>query len=207
VSRAALSALALAVVVVSGCGGAGSTSPASLKSKLVPPSQLEGFKLHRSFEWDNSVDFAVQGLPLPESTPPSTAVDVVDKAGFDAAAGEQLRNGAEVELWFVVVKLGSDRDAEELSSFAYAEGLKQPCFGVCSEEPGPIQVSGIPGAKGVQQVPAKVPPPGAPPGFTAYGIGFTVGPYFYLVTEGGPPGLVQKQLVIDAARRLYGRVK
>lgn len=191
--------------MVAGCGGSKHSSAASLKNRLIPPSEISGFKLHRSFAWDNSIDFVAQGLPLPESTPPSRGVDVVDKAGFDAAAGEMLEKFHGPQITLIVTKLDSDKDARKLSSFVYAEGLKQPCFATCSEEPGDMPVSEIPGAKGVQQVPARVPPPDAPPPFSAYGVGFTVGPHFYLVTGAGEPGSIEKTFVIDTARRLYRR--
>ncbi|MCA1694052.1 MAG: hypothetical protein LC749_04605, partial [Actinobacteria bacterium] len=83
----------------------------------------------------------------------------------------------------------------------------QPCYGSCSEQGAKFEVPGIPGALGVQQTPLKKPPPNAPPPFSAYGVGFTVGPKFYLVGSGGPPGAVKRDQVIEAAQSLYNRVR
>src|SRR5436190_5399654 len=74
-----------------GCGGGGgssSVSPASLKSQLLPPSQLRPLKLERSFQWDNPTDFIVQGTVLPAQTAPTAAIAAM--SGFQAAAGDSL---------------------------------------------------------------------------------------------------------------------
>jgi hypothetical protein len=208
VLRAAVfSALALTLLFVSACGGSKKhVSPATLKSRLLPASELFRFKLYRPFAWSNSVDVAVQGLPLSESTPPSEAVRAVDKAGFEAGVGETLRTREGPEINLEVIKLKSHKGAEQLAAYVYAEALKLPCYGSCSELPGNMPVSGIPGAKGIQQVPQQHPGRNAPPPFVAYGVGFTIGPYLYLVGGAGPPGSIAKGLVIDTARKEYRHV-
>jgi hypothetical protein len=190
----------------------GGTSAADLKKQLLPESQVPGFKVERSFEWNDAVDAVVQGLFLPEETPPSTGVDVYEEAGFEAGAGESLvvEKGntfqgprATVE----VVEFGSDGGAADARDFAHEQDLKQPCFAVCSVNPTEMAVSGIPDAKGAKLLPLKKPPPNAPPPFEAYGVEFTIGPRLYLVSAGGGPGQVKASRVLDAAKRLYARNK
>jgi hypothetical protein len=168
------------------------------------------FEIERTFEWDNSIDFAVQGIPLPAETNPSDTVSEIDDAGFDAAAGENLvvakGNSFDGPHWTVdVVALGSDDDAKKLRDYLHGQDLKQPCFEVCSVNPSSIPVPGIPEAKGGQLVPQKDPPPNAPPPFTAYAVEFPIGSRLYVVNAGGPPGQVEKQQVLDAAKALYQR--
>jgi hypothetical protein len=209
--RIAVCCAVLAIVAVAGCGGGDDdTTPASLKGQLLPASQVPGFKVQRPYEWDNSVDFVVQGVPLPQSTAPSKAVEVMDDAGFLAGAGEDLEpeSGGERGVGVRVARFGSDDDARDVADYVYAEGLKLPCYGSCTEHPSSFAVAGIPGAKGVQQRPSK-PGVGAsgPPGFDAYGVVFTIGPTVYLVGGQGGPGQLQRSVVVDAAQKLYQRVK
>jgi hypothetical protein len=197
--------LALAVAAA-GCGGGDDEpSTAELKAQLPAASTFLGFKLHREFDWNDPIDFVVQGLPLPQSTDPSTAVKVMQDAGFDGAAGEELQS-TQAQVGVVVARFGSEAEARDVQSYVYKEDLKLPCYRSCSEQPGDLAVSGIPGAKGVQQVPADSPPADAPPPFTAYGVAFTVGDRFYFVGGSGEPGTIDKSTVIDAAQELYRKV-
>jgi hypothetical protein len=204
---AALAAAVLSIGGLVGCGGDDDkTSPASLRSQLLPASELPGFKSERKFDYDNPIDFAHDGLPLPEATPLSQAVDVFENAGFEAGVGERFFKskpftGATVN----VAQLGSDDDAREALDYVRKEALKQPCFAVCSVQGKEFAVAGIPGAKGVQQTPLPNPPPNAPPPFANYGVGFTIGPRLYLVGVGGGPGQVNKDQVLDATEALYKR--
>jgi hypothetical protein len=205
-TRASLIAVcALAVAALAGCGGGDDEpSTADLKAQL-PVAPFANFPLHRAYDWGDPINFVVQGIPLPQSTDPSTAVKVMKDAGFEGAAGEDLERGG-TGISFVAARFGSADDARDVQSYVYSEGLKLPCYKSCSEQPGDLTVTGIPGAKGVQQVPAKNPPPDAPPPFTAYGVGFTVGDRFYLVSGGGEPGTLEKETVIEAAKQLYRNV-
>ena len=147
---------------------------------------------------------------MPEATPPSQAVKAFEDAGFEAGVGESLvaakGNPFEGPHGAVeVVRLGSDDDAREALDYVRKEGLKQPCFAVCSVDTKEFTVAGIPGAKGAQLTPQKEPPPDAPPPFEAYSIGFTIGPGLYLVNGDGGPGQVKKSQVISAAKALYDR--
>jgi hypothetical protein len=186
----------------------GGTSSAELKSQLLPASDVKGFKVERSFEWDNPTDLTVQGLFLPAETKPSDAVNEIDDSGFDAAAGESLAvskgntfNGPHMQL--NVVQLGSDEDAKTVRDYIHDQDLKQPCFEVCSVDPSAIAVPGIPDAKGAQLVPQKEPPPNAPPPFEAYAVEFPIGGRLYTVQAGGGPGQIKKQQVLDAAKAFY----
>jgi hypothetical protein len=200
---------ALAALVFAGCGGDDDgTSPASLTGELLPASEFPGFKVEREFEWDNPIDFVVEGFHLPEATPPSDAVEAFENAGFEAAAGEFLVKGEPFQgpgAAVDVVQLGSDDDAREALDYVRSEALKQPCFAVCSVEAREFSVAGIPGAEGVQQTPLPEPPPDAPPPFESFGVGFTDGSRLYLVSAEGGPGQVKKDEVLSAAEALYDR--
>jgi hypothetical protein len=184
-----LTTCAIAVGVAAGCGG-GDDEPSTsdLKAQLPAASTFPGFKLHREYDWKDPIDFVVQGLPLPQSTDPSTAVRVMKDAGFDGAVGQELESRAQFGV--VVARFGSEDQARDVQSYVYNEGLKLPCYRSCSEQPGEFAVSGIPGAKGVQQEPSESPPADAPPPFTAYGVAFTVGDRFYFVGGSGDPGTI-----------------
>jgi hypothetical protein len=206
---AALAAAVLSIGGLVGCGGDDDkTSPASLRNQLLPASEIPGFKSERKFDYDNPIDFVHEGLPLPESTPLSQAVDAFENAGFEAGVGERFVKGKPFEgpgASVNVAQLGSDDDAREALDYVRKEALKQPCLAVCSVQGKEFAVAGIPGAKGVQQTPLPDPPPNAPPPFASYGVGFTIGSRLYLVGTGGGPGQVKKDQALDAAEALYKR--
>jgi hypothetical protein len=214
-NAARLLCVTLALVGVSiaglvGCGGDDNgTSPANLRSHLLPASAVPGFKIERNFSWDNPIDLVAQGLPLPQATPPSRAVKVFEDAGFEAAVGLGLVGKGNTfegpHATIDVIQLGSDDDARDALDYVRKEALKQPCFAVCSVEGREFAVEGIPGAKGVQLSPLRNPPPNAPPPFEAYGVGFTIGPRLYVTNADGGPGQVKKDRVLSAARALYER--
>ena len=218
-------ALSLVVLAaLAGCGGYGDdeadTDPAALKSRLVPATEISGYKLRRTFEWDNSIDLVAEGIPMSETTAPSGAVEVMEDAGFEAGAGEHLAKEAGADISLLVAKFASADDARDVQQYVYREGLKLPCYASCTQDPSDLPVSGIPGAKGIQQLPkdgtqasagggegaSSEGPPTGPPPFVAYGVGFTVGEDFYLVSGGGEPGRLDKDEVIALARRYYDRV-
>ena len=196
-----------------GCGGDddGGTSPASLRSQLLPASAVPGFKTEGKFDWDTPTDFVRQGLKhVPESTPFSRVVDTFENAGFEAGVVESFvaAKGSPVKGPHVlvdVVQLGSDDNAREALDYVLKEALKQPCVGVCSVTTRRFAVTGISGAKGVQLTPLRNPPPDAPDPFVAYDIGFTSGPRLYLVSADGGPGQVKKSQILSAAKALYKR--
>lgn len=204
--------LALAVLPAGAfvaCGGDDDgTSPESLMSRLLPASEFPGFKSELKFDWDNPIDFAVQGLHLPQATPPSDAVEAFENAGFEAGVGESFvaAKGKPFEgprATEDVVQFGSDDDAREALAYVHKEALKQPCFATCSVQPREFAVPGIPSAKGVQLTPLPDPPSDAPHPFVSYGVSFTIGPRLFLVVADGGPGQVEKDQVVDAAEALY----
>jgi hypothetical protein len=212
--RAALASSVLCTGGLAGCGGDDDgTSPASLRSQLLPASEIHGFKSERKFEWDNPIDYVGQGLQgriLPESTPPSQAVDALEDAGFEAGVGNRFvaaegNRFQGPEMAVDVVQFGSDDDARDALEYLGKEAEKPPCFGVCSVGIREFPVTGIPGATGVQLTPLPDPPPDAPPPFEAYGVGFTIGPRVYLVDAGGGLGQVEKSQIVSAAKALYHR--
>jgi hypothetical protein len=191
----------VSIGALAGCGGDDDgTSPASLKDRLLPESELRGFKIERNFEWDNPIDFLAEGFHLPETTRPSRAVEAFEDFGFEAGVGVDGPGGS-----VGVVQLGSDEDARKALDYVRKEALKQPCFAVCAVDSREFAVTGIPGAKGVHHSPLRDPPPNAPPPFEDYGVGFTIGPRLYLVGAGGEPGQVKEEQVLGAARALYER--
>jgi hypothetical protein len=212
--RLALVAL-LATGALAGCGdddddGGDGASAADLKKQLLPESDVPGYKVQRTFAWDNATDAVVQGLFLPEETPPSRGVEVYEDAGFEAGAGEQLVKGNPFEgphAAVVVIEFGSEDGARDALDFVHGEDLKQPCFAVCSVNPREMAVDGIPGAKGAQLLPLRNPPDNAPPPFEAYAVEFTVGARLFVVGGSGGPEQVDKTFVLDAAKRYYARNK
>ena len=202
---------ALCVGAVAGCGeDDDKASPKSLRQQLLPASQFPGFKSQREFNWDNAIDFAVEGLLLPESTPRSRAVEALEDAGFEAGVGEALVpakanpfEGSHAQQ--EVVQLGSGHDARTAREYARKEALKPPCFGSCSVEASEFGVAGIPGAKGARLKPQRNPPPNSPPPFESFAIAFTIGSRLYLVHGDGGPGQVKKSQVVSVAKALYKR--
>lgn len=174
-------------------------------------SEVPDFKVRRTLEWENAVDYVVQGLFISQNTRPSEVVDVVEDAGFEAGAGEILHGASAMghgpEIRVLAAKFASDDGARDVRDRLHREDLTQPCYGVCSQIQSDVVVSGIPDAKGAQTVPDPNPPPDAPPPFEGYAVEFTFGSYLYVVNGGGDVGQLQKQDVLDAAAALYAQVK
>ena len=208
-------AVLVLIALVAGCGGGDDEEPSkALEGRLLPVSKLPGFKLRRTFEWDNAIDLTAQGFLLPESTPPSEVVEVAEEAGFKAGVGEFLEQENGPGMAVIAAKFGSDDGARDMLDRLHQEDLKQPCYGVCSQIQSNLPVIGIPDARGAQSRPDPKPPPDAPPPFNAYAVEFTVGPYLYVVGGMGPallPGggarTIEKKQVLDAANALYQQVK
>jgi hypothetical protein len=201
--------VALLLALAAGCGGDDEASPDSLRGRLLPAAEVRGFKVKRTFEWENAVDYVVQGLFVSQNTRPSEVVDVVEDAGFEAGAGEILTTGGAMgpEISVLAAKFASDDGARDVRDRVHQEDLTQPCYGACSQIQSDVAVSGIPDAKGAQSVPDPNPPPDAPHPFEAYAVEFTVGSYLYVVNGGGEPGQLEKQEVLDAASALHQQVK
>ena len=190
-------------------GSSGKVSAASLKSRLLPPSSVPGFRLQRTFDWSDPVNLAVEGAKLPESTHPSVMVKAFKDAGLKGAAGERLIKGRppeESQVTIGVVKLKSAEGARQARDAMHAQDLIQPCFTACIFSPRNLPIPGVPTATAVKQTPSIPPPPGGgqgPPTF--YLVEFTVGPYLYFSTSDGSPSDARK--VIATTQRYYQRVR
>ena len=198
-----LALLVAAAVAVGGCGGddndddGGGTPPEDLSAQLVAPSDIAvGAKLttDREFQWTDPIDFAVEGIFVPQSVPgaASKTVHALEDAGFESGAGEaQATKDGSILAFVDVVKFDSDDGAAEARDYLNTNNLQQPCHGPCSVKPQQADTLGVPSAKSVHQVPIKGAelPPGAHP-FEARIIEFTIGPFLYHLSVDGPPGLV-----------------
>jgi hypothetical protein len=208
-ARAAGLLISLAVVNLAACGGGGGdasdkVSAASLKSRLLPVSVLPGFRHQRTFDWSDPVNLVGQGLPLPETIQPSSAVKTFEDAGFRGAVGERLVTGKPPdigELTVGVVKLASAAGALKTRDWMHAQALRQPCFSACIFEPSELPISGVATAKAVQQVPnAEVRKEPGPPPPTRYLVEFTQGPYLYFANTDGSRRDARR---VVASTRLY----
>jgi hypothetical protein len=212
--------IVIAVAWTSGCGGDGNQAPsdAQLRDRLVPSSQVKGYKFHRGYIWNDPIDYVAQGIPLSENTLPSDVVGAIDDAGFVKGAGEELRLGTiGPQMTLEALKFKSDSGANDARDRLHLEDRKQPCYGVCSQVQKDMAVTNIPGAQGEASLPDPNAGPEAPTPFQGYAVTFTVGPYLYYVWGGGPvgglgltplaPGGGIKQSILDAADALYQRVK
>jgi hypothetical protein len=174
---------------ITGCGGGGKVSSASLQPRLLPGSAVPGFGLQRTLNWSDPVDLVGEGVALPQITHPSVAVKEFKDAHFRGATGEVLTSGSSfnaTEVILGVAQFEGAADANRVRDWMHQEDLDQPCFSQCIFAPFPVTVSGIPSLRFVvQSSHAPPPPPGAPRGATVgpapanYLAEFTVGPYLY----------------------------
>jgi hypothetical protein len=240
-SRLSASVVLLAtasLLAAAGCGGSDDgTSPASLKSRLLPASAVPSagtqarprvigpiprgvppppslptsggrFTVERYFGWKDPIDVVAEGISIPQATRPSEAVDVVKKAGFDAGAGELLtQKGIGPQLQLDALKFKSTGGAGDVRDYLHEQDLKQPCFKACSENVSDLKLNGISGAKAARQVPLRKLPPNAPPPFDHYVVEFTVGPYLYVGSINGGPREIRQRLFEQGAKAFYDHVK
>jgi hypothetical protein len=208
--RWAIGGVLLLLCLAAGCGGGDNEpSDAALRDHLLPASEVKDFKFHRSYIFTNAVDAGVQGLQLSENTQPSDVVDALEDDGFVKGAGEELQEGGfhgpivGIDAW----KFDSDSGAQKALDLVHDEYRKQPCYGICSQKTSDMDVEGIPDARGEASEPDPARPPETGPGFEAYAVQFTIGPYLYIIAGGGEPGFDMKETVLDAAQKQYARVK
>ena len=209
--RLAICGVLVVLGAAAGCGGGGDSEPsdAALRDRLLPASQVEDYKFHRSYIFTNAIDAGVQGIQLSENTQPSDVVDALDDAGFVKGAGEELQQGGihgpiiGIDAW----KFDSDSGAQKARDLVRDEYRKQPCYGVCSQKTSDMEVDGIPDALGQASEPDPARPAEVGPGFEAYAVEFTVGPYLYVIAGGADPGVGMKETVLDAAHKQYALVK
>ena len=172
--RAPLLALFVAAALaVGGCGGddddgGRATPPEDLSAQLVSPSDIvvgTKVKTDREFQWTDPIDFAFEGIFVPQSVPgaASKTVHALEDAGFESGAGEVMVTKDGSILAFVdVVKFDSEDGAAEARDYLNTNNLQQPCHGPCSVKPeqaehvgGPKRQVGAPGPD--QRAPSCLP--------------------------------------------------
>jgi hypothetical protein len=204
-----LFAFGLMGAVGAGCGGDGDDdepAPESLAGLLPPPAELGPLREERSFEWDNSIDFIVEGTVLPQATAPSSAIGEMDNAGFAAGAGQILipkgpEGGAPVNV--SVAAFDSSDGATQAQDYLHEQDLQQPCFAACAVNPRELTIEEIPGATAVHHVPTKGELPPGLHRFEAFAVEFTIGSNLYYATASGDPGDIPEAEFEQGALRFY----
>jgi hypothetical protein len=191
-STLAAFSIAVAAVVVGGCGGDDGDSEASaadLKPLLPPPNQLGPLEPDQTYEWDNAIDFIVQGTVTPESTTASEAGAKMDDAGFQAAAGEVLMpKGGGAPVFVDAARFDSAEGATEAQDYLHRLDLQQPCAEACIVAPQEFTIEDIPGATAVHLVPTNGPVPPDKKPFEAYTVEFTDESDLFYASASGDPG-------------------
>jgi hypothetical protein len=171
-----------------GGGGGGTVSSSSLAKRLLPASAIPGFGLQRTLDWTDPVNLVGEGLFLPQSTHPSTAVKELTDAHLEGAAGEVLTNGSGPDATDVrvgVAQFKSASDANAVRDWMHTQDERQPCFSQCMFTTKTVALTGIPSGRFVVQSAHIPPPPHAPPGAkieaspATYLAEFTLGRYLY----------------------------
>lgn len=162
-------------------------------------------KIRHRFEWGNAGDFTSQGLSLAPVTQPSSAITVIDRAGFEAAAGELLApSAAGPRAYSEVAKFDSAAGARKVLDYLHAEDLRQPCSRACAIAARPMPVVGIPGAMGAHQGPFTGRATRSPgQRFERYLVEFAIGPYLYIGKVTGSPGEVPAPLFSAGIKSFY----
>jgi hypothetical protein len=191
------------LLVVGGCGSGAKTSSAALKPRLLPSSAVPGFVLQRTLDWSDPVDLVAQGVALPDSTRPSTAVKEFRDAHLEGASGEVIQKGAGLnatEIRIGVAKFSSTSDADKVRAWMHGQDLQQPCFSECAFTPRAMPLPGVPSSSAaIQTVVAHGL--GSP---TNYRAEFTIGQYLYWAWgQAGPSAKTQAQF--KAGIELYYR--
>lgn len=192
-----------------GCGDDDADKPkaANLTAQLPAATAFPGYREFGRNRWTEAVDLGAK-LHRSEQTLPSVQLNALEDAGFVSGATAEFFGPKDRNHVVSIIQFESSDGAEEFREHQYKEELKQPCAAACSEQGGSVPISGIPGAKGTKQVPAKNPPRDAPPPFTAYVVLFAVGPNLYVVEgEGRGDDPAVKGETVKAAEALYARVK
>jgi hypothetical protein len=207
----AIAAGLLAVGLPAGCGGddGDNASPSELQAQLISPDQIPPLQDRRDFSWDDPTDFVVQGVFYPENTRPSAVIGAIDDAGFQAGAGRYALPKGEggPDVYFDVAQFDSEDGARQAQEYLHGQDLQQPCYAACVVNPEEYDVSGIPGAKAVHQVPnGRKGPPGTEP-FERFVVEFTIGPDLYIVDTRGDPGDVPPDQFNAGSKRVYDFAK
>jgi hypothetical protein len=203
----ALTVLALAAA---GCGGDGddeSAQPLALNERVVRAGDIDQYK-PRDGERLKTVEFAVEQFePIfagPSDPAKKELTARLKRAGFVAGYGTELFKGFGAEGGSIVLRLGSAAGAKALVDWIFRQALK-PCPGVCDVQIQTVEVSDVPGARAIHRCRAKTSEQGQP--FEIYLVSFADGPFVYGIALNGPPKTIDESDFVNAAERLYDRVK
>jgi hypothetical protein len=137
---------------------------------------------------------------------PRDAAKILSTAGFEGAvAREYEANGAAAVS--VAIQLHDTGAANSVLAWSNQDALS-PCPGECNIDISAFDVSDIPRARGVKRL-REQGAQGAGPNnpFESYEISFVDGRVLYVLRTEGAPGTADRNGLVDAAKRLYGRVK
>lgn len=201
--------LTLGVLLVA-CGSDSSDETSAseeVKIRLLSAAELKPVTESRSFSWDNPIDYVAQGLPLPEGTPPSEAIETVEDAGFEVAAGQQIASQGVPVGQINVAQFDSADGATEAQGYLHEQDMLSPCFRACTVNAHPFTIQSIPGSTGVRLTPNGVEiPPGEEP-FERVLVRFTVDEFLYSIGVDGDPGSIPMGEFEQGAEQLYQRAK
>jgi hypothetical protein len=219
--RFAISLLAvLALLTSAGCGGeddAAPVEPAALEERVVtaedaPGSKPDPVETRKTTEdFDEFSDFLHEVAIDPDT---EEVTDVFMEAGFMGAITDtrfygETHSPDAPHIVSSVIQLQSEEGAGDALGWFQADSLK-PCPRTCAVQISEFDVDGLPDAWGVHRSASvedieAVGVEGDRP-FDSYGVGFTDGPFVYILDLHGPPGSVSEDEALEIANSLYERV-
>jgi hypothetical protein len=219
--RFAISLLAvLALLTSAGCGGeddAAPVEPAALEERVVTAEDAPGSKpdpvekRKATEDFDEFSDFLHEVAIDPDT---EEVTDVFMEAGFMGAITDtrfygETHSPDAPHIVSSVIQLQSEEGAGDALGWFQADSLK-PCPRTCAVQISEFDVDGLPDAWGVHRSASvedieAVGVEGDRP-FDSYGVGFTDGPFVYILDLHGPPGSVSEDEALEIANSLYERV-
>jgi hypothetical protein len=219
--RFAISLLAvLALLTSAGCGGeddAAPVEPAALEERVVTAEDAPGSKpdpvekRKTTEDFDEFSDFLHEVAIDPDT---EEVTDVFMEAGFMGAITDtrfygETHSPDAPHIVSSVIQLQSEEGAGDALGWFQADSLK-PCPRTCAVQISEFDVDGLPDAWGVHRSASvedieAVGVEGDRP-FDSYGVGFTDGPFVYILDLHGPPGSVSEDEALEIANSLYERV-
>lgn len=219
--RFAIALLAvLALLTSAGCGGedeAARVEPAALEERVVTAEDAPGSKPDPVEQRGTTADFEEFIDVLHEAAiDPDTeeVTEVFMEAGFEGAITDTRFYGKThsfdaPHIVSSVIELQSEEGAGDALGWFEADSLK-PCPRTCAVQISEFDVDGVPDAWGVHRSASAeeieaVGVAGDRP-FDSYAVGFTDGPFVYILDLHGPPGSVSEEQALQIANSLYERV-
>ena len=210
----------LALLGSAGCGGedeASPVEPAALEERVVTAEDAPGSKPDPVEKRKTTEDFEEFSDFLHEvAIDPDTeeVTDVFMEAGFMGAITDtrfygETHSPDAPHIVSSVIQLQSEEGAGDALGWFEADSLK-PCPRTCAVQINEFDVDGLPDAWGVHRSASvedieAVGVEGDRP-FDSYGVGFTDGPFVYILDLHGPPGSVSEDEALEIANSLYERV-